>query len=318
MPLFCSAKEFEMLCCDAAGKADVVRLQVKGGSMYPFIQSGDWVEMALFKSGEKFIEKGDVVLLRKDGNLLMHRVLRRAKDGFIVKGDISFGHDGMIPVDDVIATVISTERNGRRIDLSSKANRFVAATIANASELLQYPVLAARKIFSIGSSVFFRMQSLGIYRRLAKNILKADVVVRAARSDDAEAIRDLFIMGGHDPKQDIIDIKKEGFWLVAEREGKIVGGLTVTRYEKDLKLWVIFGLEIKPFLRGLGIGERMVRDAVLKAKEGGASEVGLFVNKKNSPALELYRKAGFKESDNFPAEFNRSPDELYLYYAIDK
>jgi ribosomal protein S18 acetylase RimI-like enzyme len=123
-------------------------------------------------------------------------------------------------------------------------------------------------------------------------------------------------MGGHDVKKDIIDIKKEGFWLVAERKKKIVAALTVTRYEKDTGLWVIFGLEIKPFLRGLGIGDQIVRDAVKKAREGGAKKVGLFVNKKNNPALELYRKAGFNVSDDLPSEFNRSSSELYLSYAI--
>jgi len=316
MTVFCSAQEFENLFTGLPDNVEQIRIQVKGGSMFPFIQSGDWVSAALYKGKHENVRKGDILLFRKDDKLYMHRMLRRVKDGFIVKGDMSFGHDGAICADDIMARVTLVERDGRRIDLGSKANHFVAVAAANTSELLQYPVLGARKIFSLGAAVFSRIQSLRTYRQLAKNILKADVVIREARPDDAEAIRDLFVMGGHDVKKDIVDIKKEGFWLVAERRGKIVSALTVTRLEKDPKLWVIFGLEVKPLLRGLGIGELITRDAALKAKENGAREVGLFVNKRAVPALKMYRKIGFKESDDFPKEFNRSPDEFYLSYKI--
>jgi ribosomal protein S18 acetylase RimI-like enzyme len=317
MALFCSAQEFDSLCSDVANKADRIRLQVKGGSMYPFIQSGDWVELALFRSGEGAAEKGDVILLRKDGNLLMHRVLKKVQDGFIVKGDMSLGPDGQIPADDIIARVVSTERNAQRVDLRSKTNRFISIAIADTSLIVQYPVLVGRKISALAVAVFTGIQGLPIYRALAKKALKTEVVIREACPDDAEAIRDLFIMGGHDVKKDIIDIKKEGFWLAAERKRKIVAALTVTRFEKDPKLWVIFGLEVKPAFRGLGIGERMVREAVVKARDGGAKNVGLFVNKRSTPAIKMYKKIGFKESSDFPSDFNRSPNELYLSYAID-
>jgi hypothetical protein len=86
----------------------------------------------------------------------------------------------------------------------------------------------------------------------------------------------------------------------------------VTRYEKDPAFWTIFGLEVKPLFRGLGIDERLVNEALSRADACGAKEVGLFVNKERRPAISLYRKLGFEASDHFPAEFNRSPDELYM------
>jgi len=52
-------------------------------------------------------------------------------------------------------------------------------------------------------------------------------------TDDAEAIRDLLSWAGMNVKKTSSNVKKEGFWMVAERKGKVAGGLTVTCYEKD-------------------------------------------------------------------------------------
>ncbi len=101
--------------------------------------------------------------------------------------------------------------------------------------------------------------------------------------------------------------------MVAARRGKLVGALTITRHgDPAAGHWVIFGLEVKAHLRGLGIGERIVREAVDKARAAGARHIGLFVRKSSKPALALYRKLGFAESDDHPSAFNRAPDELYM------
>ena len=285
--------------------------------MYPSIKSGDWADVSLWNGEERDIKKGDVVLFKKDESLYMHRVIRITKSGVILKGDISFGHDGAIFRKDIIGRVVSVERDGRSIDLRSKTNRLIAVTIANTSLLMQYPVLLVRKAFSLGMAIFSRIQGITFYRRTAKKLIPAEMSIREATPEDADEIRDLFLMAGHDLKKDIIDIKREGFWLVANRNKKIVGALTITRFEKDPTLWVIFGLEVKPLLRGLGIGEGIVREAIRKAAECGAKEIGLFVNKKATAALGLYRKLGFKIREDFPTEFNRSADELYLSYKFD-
>jgi signal peptidase I len=315
MNLFCSTKEFEELCRDVAGKADVIRLQVKGGSMFPFIRSGEWVDVVLCKDGERSVRKGDIILFRKAESLYLHRVIKAKGDLFIAKGDQSFGHDGAIPTEDIIAKVVAVERGGRKIDLCSRSNRTVSVFIANAASILQYMFLFSRKIASLSLAAIYRIQHLNIYRDIAKKILKPDISVREASAEDEEGMRDLFLMGGQDIRDGIAKIKKDGFWLVAENRGKIVGGLTVTSLEKDPGMWVIFGLEVKPLLRGIGIGQKLVEEALERAKTAGAREIGLFVNKKNIPALKLYQKAGFSISDDFPQEFNKSPDEFYLSFS---
>lgn len=317
MVLFCSAQDFDGLCHGISDKADFLRLQAKGGSMYPFIRSNDWVDVALRKGRKDAIRKGDIILFKKDGSIYLHRVIRKAADGFLVKGDMSFGGDGVIPPEDILARVIAIQRGARRIDLGSVVNRFIAVLAADAGLFLQYPFLFARKTGALGMAVFFRIQSFKVYRRIAKNILNCRLRVRVAGPEDEEQLRDLYLMSGRDIREGMSSVKDEGFWLVAENKNRIAAGLTMTRYEKDDSLWIIFGLEVKPLFRGLGIGRKLVEEAVLKAKEAGAKEIGLFVNKKSFPALKLYCRLGFKPTDIFPQEFNRAGSELYLSCKIN-
>jgi GNAT superfamily N-acetyltransferase len=316
MVLFCSSGEFESLCRDISGKADVLRLQAKGGSMYPFIRSGDWVDVSLCKGNAGAIRKGEILLFKKEDSLYLHRFLRRAGQGLLVKGDMSYGHDGLISEDDVFGRVVSIKRNGRRIDLCSGCNRAVNVIAADISLVLQYPLLFARKACVLGMTVLNRLQAFKVYRLIAKQALNGKVEVRAAGPQDQEQLRDLYRMAGHDIREGIAEIKKKGYWLIAESKHRVVGGLTMTRHENDPALWVIFGLEVKPLFRGMGAGRAIVKAALLKAKESGAGRIGLVVNKKNKPALGLYYSLGFKATQA-PAEFNCPSDELYLSYEVE-
>ncbi len=316
MVLFCSAQEFASLCRDLSDRAQLLRFQAKGGSMYPFIRSGDWVDVVLRKGDKNGLRKGDIVLFSKDESLYLHRVLRRAKDGFLVKGDMSFGHDGLISEADILARVVSVDKGGRRINLLTGVNRIVGVIAAQVSLILQYPFLGVRSLGTCARAGFSRIQGFKVYRRMIRNILDCTVAIRQADERDDEQLRDLYLMSGRDIREGIIRIKNEGSWLVAERKQRIVAGLTLTRCREDPGIWLIFGLEVKPLLRGMGIGRKIASEAILLAKDSGAQRIGLFVNKKSLPALSLYRKLGFQVTDAFPAQFNRAGDELYLSYEL--
>ncbi|MCU0651145.1 MAG: S26 family signal peptidase, partial [Candidatus Omnitrophica bacterium] len=130
--------------------------------MYPFIRSGDWVDVALFGETGKNIRKGDIVLFKKDSSLYLHRALRVERDGLIAKGDMSFGQDGFIPVDDVLARVVSISRGKRKIDIRTAVNRCFSAVAADISVFLQYPLLAMRKIFALCMKILSLAQSLKV------------------------------------------------------------------------------------------------------------------------------------------------------------
>ncbi len=313
MVLYCAAHELDALCADLSGKARLLRLQAKGGSMFPFIRSGDWVDLELGAAGR--IGKGDIVLFRKDGALYLHRVLARTAGGFLVKGDMSSAADGTIDDGDIIGRAVAVTYRRRRVDLRSRPNRIFARVLADAHLLLRYPLLAARIAGSFFTSALVRIQGIKGFRDVAKKVAGTGITVRPAVEEDEEQLRDLYRMAGHDVREGLAGIAREGFWLVAERERRLIGGLTVSRSEKDPGLWLIFGLEVELRFRGLGAGRALVKNALERAKENGCREVGLFVNKRARPALALYRGLGFGPAA-VPDGFNRSDDELYLSRKI--
>lgn len=317
MTIFCSAPEFESLCRELSGKAESLRLQAKGGSMHPFIQSGDWVHVQLCSGAQADICRGDIILFRKDNGLFLHRVLRSSPGGFLVKGDMSSGPDGIIRPGDVIGRATAVEHGVHLIDLTSAMSRSLSVLIAATSVLMQYPCLFGRSISACAMAILARIPSIPLYRQIVRKVYCRTMAVREACPDDEEQLRDLYLMSGNDIREGLARLKKQGMWLVVENNKKIIGGLTVISHEKDLCLWLIFGLEVKPLCRGRGAGSLLVKEALDRAAASGAHTVGLFVNRAAGPALMLYQKAGFRVADRAAEGFNRSVDDLYLSYPVN-
>jgi len=242
--------------------------------------------------------KGDIILFKKDGSLYLHRVLSICRNGLLMKGDMSFGCDGAISPGDILARAISVERGRSIVNLNSRANRFIAVLAADLSLFLQYIFLPAQKAFVCATAVFSRFQGFTAYRRIARyiafKVLRTRIVIRRAEGDDIEQMCELYRMRGSDIVEGLCRVEHTGFWFVAECNQRLAGGLTITPYEKDPSLWMIFGLEVKLSARGLGIGRSLVSAALSQAKKLGAQRIGLFVKKNACPALGLYYSLGFK------------------------
>ncbi|GHV59123.1 hypothetical protein FACS1894103_1890 [Campylobacterota bacterium] len=64
-------------------------------------------------------------------------------------------------------------------------------------------------------------------------------------------------------------------------------------------------LAVNPALRGHSIGELLVRHAIKQAKEAGATVIFLESNTRLIPAINLYKKCGFKEVTDYPIAYKR-------------
>jgi hypothetical protein len=88
----------------------------------------------------------------------------------------------------------------------------------------------------------------------------------------------------------------EGQYLVAEVEGKIVGGSLITRGQNPKNRHTAgVGIHIIKEFRGAGLGEAMMRANVEWARAAGVRKVWLEVFSTNERAIALYRKLGFEE-----------------------
>jgi len=62
----------------------------------------------------------------------------------------------------------------------------------------------------------------------------------------------------------------------------------------------VLGIAVKSGYRRLGIGAKLIEVLLEEAKKQGLKVIVLDVYEKNLPALNLYRKMGFKEVGRIP------------------
>jgi hypothetical protein len=121
--------EFSSLARQILESGNRVRFQASGGSMYPFIQNNDFLEVAPL-SGKR-IKCGDLLLVEAgDGRLMAHRVIKisHTEGGaiYLIKSDTCASPDGWFRVENILGRVDVVERGKRRIILSSASQQFRA------------------------------------------------------------------------------------------------------------------------------------------------------------------------------------------------
>lgn len=93
---------------------------------------------------------------------------------------------------------------------------------------------------------------------------------------------------------------QKGFYVVAENDGKIAGGLMITFEWSDWRgqwFWWIQSVYILPEYRGQGIYRMLYEFVKDKAKEAmDVCGFRLYVEKENARAQKVYEKLGMKSS----------------------
>ncbi|MGE5372303.1 MAG: S24/S26 family peptidase [Solirubrobacterales bacterium] len=102
-----------------------VRIAVSGGSMYPFLRHGlDSVEL---KRGDfKDVARGDIVMIRRrSGQYIMHRVCQKQRDCFYMVGDAQQWIEGPLYQDQLFAVIPAVWRRNRKIRVSNPVWRIL-------------------------------------------------------------------------------------------------------------------------------------------------------------------------------------------------
>lgn len=110
--------EFEALAVDILSANHSLRFRAHGGSMRPFIQNNDIIEVEAITPGA--LKRGDVILCRlANGRLLVHRIVRLGLKAAMVQGDARAMPDGWVPLPQILGRAAVLDRNGRRFRFDS-------------------------------------------------------------------------------------------------------------------------------------------------------------------------------------------------------
>lgn len=98
--------------------------EARGSSMNPFIKNGDLITISpLFCSAP---EIGEVVAFRDPADrLLVHRVVGKKRQGYLIKGDNVENPDGVIQSENILGRLTAVRRNGRKIRFGFGPERFL-------------------------------------------------------------------------------------------------------------------------------------------------------------------------------------------------
>jgi signal peptidase len=115
------------LVLDPSSPAAKLRLEVISGSMIPFLKPGDKVVVQQARPAAFRI--GDLVVARRKGEFITHRLVRIGKDEWYTKGDRCRYLDPPLLEDTIVGKVIEIDRLGRNINLQTNYWRLTNALL---------------------------------------------------------------------------------------------------------------------------------------------------------------------------------------------
>jgi GNAT superfamily N-acetyltransferase len=97
----------------------------------------------------------------------------------------------------------------------------------------------------------------------------------------------------------VFDDVEKGFYVVAEDEGHLVGGLMITYEWSDWRnawLWWIQSVFVRPEARGKRVYSELYDFVKARAREAGVYGIRLYVEHDNTHAQRVYEKVGMERS----------------------
>jgi ribosomal protein S18 acetylase RimI-like enzyme len=116
-----------------------------------------------------------------------------------------------------------------------------------------------------------------------------------------------------DPERFIL--QRGGAIFVALRTGEPVGVCALAPHGDDVL--ELAKMAVAPSAQGLGIGEKLARAALERARALGARRVFLESNTRLGPAIALYRKLGFREVPMEASPYQRVDIQMVLVLVPD-
>ena len=143
--------------------------------------------------------------------------------------------------------------------------------------------------------------------------------IRRMREEDLPAVRAIEALSFSNPWSDntfrgeIQNTSVSFPMVVVRRPGEeVVAYIIYWQIRDDVQ---VNNVAVHPDCRGLGLGEALMRYAIARVRESGATFMTLEVRQSNAPALTLYNKLGF-EVMGTRKNYYTKPDEDAFVMAL--
>ncbi|MBQ7822157.1 MAG: S24/S26 family peptidase [Clostridia bacterium] len=120
--------DFEPIIREVVGSGGEFTMKTHGTSMLPMLSDGN--DSVVLVSVPEKIVRGDVIFYkRENGQFVLHRVVGKRKDGFVLRGDNQIINEYGVGYDTVIAIVTAYIKNGKRIDVTDEEYKKYVRTL---------------------------------------------------------------------------------------------------------------------------------------------------------------------------------------------
>ena len=113
-----------MKTLDNLQRLGFVEQRATGSSMMHFIRGGD--QLIIIKKSRR-LSKGEIGLFVQDQKMVLHRVKKVKKDGYIFSGDNRYHSDGFISEEEVKGRLVAIYKRNKKVECDSKSFRVKSA-----------------------------------------------------------------------------------------------------------------------------------------------------------------------------------------------
>lgn len=158
------------------------------------------------------------------------------------------------------------------------------------------------------------------------HLIMADLIIKNFDPKYKQAFKELnkawidkyFVMESEDyksldhPEESIIN--KGGYIFVALNGDQVIGVCALVKMDDADYDYELSKMAVDPSAHGHGIGQKLAEVVIQKAKSLGSRNLFLESNTVLVPAINLYRKLGFKEVLDRPSPYERSNIQMVLKF----
>ncbi len=137
--------------------------------------------------------------------------------------------------------------------------------------------------------------------------LRADVVCRPVglnRTDDLLALEEACFPTDRISRRNLRHLLRtpSAYCVGAYHRGELVGSMVIL-FKCNSRSARVYSLAVSSAARGMGIGRRMMAKAVREARRRGCDRMRLEVRMDNMPAIRLYERLGFSDTQVLPGYY---------------